>query len=69
MSAIDLIRILGQSLPNWTFQPYGQQGAVACYPPEPPNADAFNRLSALAPISSVCGPLYVVTTLRNGGAR
>jgi hypothetical protein len=65
MSAIALIQVLGQSLPGWHFQPYGKDGAVACYPPSPPNADAFNRLSALAPITSVCGPLYVVTGLRN----
>jgi len=69
MKAVALIQVLGQSLPDWTFQPYGKDGAVACYPPMPPNADAFNRLSSLAPITSVCGPLYVVTGLREWGAK
>lgn len=57
---------LSAALPAWHFEPYGTSGAVACFPPHAEGgtcATAFHQLSRLAPISSVCGPLYVVTQL------
>lgn len=58
-------RALQSKLPHWHFVPYGQHGAAACYPVPPMKVgpDAFIELSRYAVISSVCGPLYVVTQL------
>ena len=57
--------ILTDKLPAWHFEPYGKSGAVACYPPKSPCVASFDELNKHAWISSVCGALYVVTTLRN----
>lgn len=59
-----MIETLKTSLPQWVFQAYGKQGAVACYPAGGLNAEAFGELSRIAPVSSVCGCFYVVTHLR-----
>ncbi len=49
---------------SWHVGPYGSGGAVACYPPGGTSPAAFHELNRHAPISSVAGPLYVVTHLR-----
>lgn len=60
---------LSAALPHWHFEPYGTRGAVACFPPNGPSLEAWRELEPHAFISSVCGPLYVVTTLRNAKAQ
>lgn len=64
-----LVDSLKAKLQGWHFEPYGKEGAIACFPPPPKShgvrADAYRELSAIAPIESVCGPFYVVTQLRN----
>lgn len=59
-----LAAALFASLPHWHFEPYGTRGAVACFPPDAPSPHRWNELARHAPITSVCGPLYVVTRLR-----
>jgi hypothetical protein len=51
---------LSEKLPGWHFTAYGIGDSIACYPPGGPSYDNFIALSAIAPISAVCGPLYVV---------
>jgi len=63
--ASDRIKALSVKLPHWHFEAYGNGGAVACYPANGTNAASYSELSAVAPISSVCGPLYVITEFRN----
>ena len=59
----NLIRSLGSKLPGWTFNAYGNGEAIACYPPKPLSVETWTELSFVAPVRSVCGPLYVVTGL------
>jgi hypothetical protein len=61
-----LSETLSAALPGWHFQPYGKDGAIACFPSggRGPDAKRFEELSAIAVISSVCGSFYVVTNLR-----
>lgn len=61
----DIVAKLQTALPAWHFEAYGMAGAVACFPPGGPSSVRFGELSDLAPISSVCGPIYVVTHLRS----
>lgn len=55
---------LKQKLPHWHFEPIGTRGIVACFPPTHPSPDTWLELQAHAYISAVCGPLYLVTTLK-----
>lgn len=59
-----MLSALRRRMPDWNFQPYGKHRAVACYPPIQPCAQAFDDLNRWAPVSSLCGVLYVVTQLR-----
>lgn len=60
-----LIAQLKSKLPSWYFEAYGWQGAaVACYPPGGPSFDRWQELAAVAWIGAVCGPLYIVDSLR-----
>lgn len=66
-----LMDALRSSLPAWYFEPYGVQGAVACYPPAGSGGttpEAFRALRELAPITSVCGQSYIVTQLESAVA-
>jgi len=63
VNAKNLISSLEDHLTTWTFQPYGNDGAIACYPPQI-GQPAFDALNKIAVISSVCGPFYVVCNLR-----
>lgn len=60
----DLTKVLSAKLPQWTFKPHGNGGAVAAYPPGGPSKDNWEALNRVAYISSASGPLYVVTQLR-----
>lgn len=62
---MQILETLRVSLYTWHFEFYGTTGAIACYPPNPPDAYYFGQLNAMAPITSVCGPFYVVTRLRH----
>jgi hypothetical protein len=57
----DKLDQLRRKLPSWTFERYGNQGAIACYPPGGPSFEAWTNLAKWATITSACGPLYVVT--------
>lgn len=59
-----LLERLKAEFPIWKFEPYGTEGAVACFPPVGLCDTAFICLHHVAPISSVCGSFYVVTYLR-----
>lgn len=61
MNTLDTLRAV---LPAWHFEPYGSRGAIACFPPQGTGHEAFEQLYPHAVISSVCGPMYVVTQLR-----
>lgn len=66
MQTIILIQKLKAALPNWVFQAYGNDGAVACYPPTHigPVSESFRQLNSIAIISSATGNFYVVSLLR-----
>lgn len=62
MKAKQLIKALQSQLAGWHFAPYGNGGAVACYPPQyGQRGERYNELNRIAPITAVCGPLYVVS--------
>ena len=52
---------LKSALPGWVFQGYGKSdNAVACFPPGGPSLERYRELKAVAPVSAVCGPFYLV---------
>ena len=52
---------LKELLPGWVFQGYGKSdNAVACFPPGGPSLQRYSELKAVAPVSAVCGPFYLV---------
>jgi len=65
---VKLLKVLRQRLPEWTFEAYGKNGAVACFPPHSERIGyaRYRELREHAVITSVCGPLYVVTELKAG---
>ncbi len=67
--ATGLVAVLSAALPAWHFNPYGPNGAVACYPPDHPSLARWDELSAVARIQAVCGPLYVVSSLHGTPSR
>ncbi len=66
LAIAETINCLKTTFPYWHFEPYGQDGAIACFPPSNLGqcSDTYRALSRVAPITSV-GPLYVVTHLRD----
>jgi hypothetical protein len=52
--------------PSWVFQKFGNDGAIACYPPSHigANSETYNELNNFAVISSVGNCFYVITSLK-----
>lgn len=66
MDSKTLAEHLSASLPEWHFEPYGLSCHVACFPPRGYTGfKAWQELAGVAYIESVCGPLYVVSSLRS----